>query len=229
MKPPILLLHGAIGAGSQLKTVTAKLSDTFDVHHPDFPGHGGQPVPEAPFSIQLFAESVLSYINEHQLQQINIFGYSMGGYVALYLAKHYPQLIGKIITLGTKFYWDIPTAEKEINMLDPETIIAKVHILAERLALMHAPNDWQRIVLRTPDMLMEMGRNNPLKTEDFKVINTPTLIMLGDRDKMVPLEETVHTYQQLPRATMAMLPNTPHPIEQVNAEMVAYFIRNACL
>jgi pimeloyl-ACP methyl ester carboxylesterase len=89
---------------------------------------------------------------------------------------------------------------------------------------MHAPNDWKEILQRTANMLIEMGRDNPLKPEDYKEIRIPCLIMLGDRDKMVTLEETVTVYKSLADAQMAVLPGTPHPVEQVDPALVSYLI-----
>lgn len=224
MKPSLLILHGAIGASSQLKAIAETQSVHYEVHLFDFPGHGGKELPDKPFSIQLFSDAVLSYIQENNLQQLTIFGYSMGGYVAMYLAKYHPEFINRIITLGTKFHWDEATASKEIKMLDAAAIVAKVPAFAAALEEMHAPNDWKEILQRTANMLVEMGRDNPLKPEDYKEIKTPSLIMLGDRDRMVTLEETVTVYKSLPDAQMAMLPATPHPVEQVDPALVSFLI-----
>lgn len=218
------MLHGAIGSSGQLQQLAAKLSVQYDIHLFDFPGHGGKELPDVPFSIKLFAEAALDYIQQHQLQQVSIFGYSMGGYVALYLARHHPQVVDKVFTLGTKFHWDEATAAKEIKMLDPHTIATKVPAFATTLARIHAPNDWKEILQRTANMLVAMGQNNPLHPEDYTHIKTPSLIMLGDRDKMVTLEETVTVSKQLPDARMAVLPGTPHPVEQVNPALVAYLM-----
>ncbi|SHN32911.1 alpha/beta fold hydrolase [Chitinophaga sp. CF418] len=224
MKPSLLVLHGAIGASRQLRAIAAQLSTQYEVHLFDFPGHGGKELPEGPFSIKLFAEAVLEYIEVHHLQQLTIFGYSMGGYVAMYLAKHHPQQIARVITLGTKFHWDEATAAKEIKMLDIAAITAKVPDFAAALADMHAPNDWKVVLQRTADMLTDMGRDNPLKPDDYKDITTDSLIMLGDRDKMVTLEETIATYKALPDAKMAVLPGTPHPVEKVTPSLLAFFL-----
>lgn len=224
MKPSLLILHGAIGASRQLEAVAARLSAEYDVHLFDFPGHGGKDLPDGPFSIKLFAAATLEYIQTHNLQQLTIFGYSMGGYVAMYLAKHHPHLITRIITLGTKFHWDEATAAKEIRMLDSDAISTKVPDFAAALADMHAPNDWKEVLQRTADMLTAMGKDNPLKPDDYKDIKTASLIMLGDRDKMVTFEETIATYKALPDAKMAVLPGTPHPVEKVAPSLLAFFL-----
>jgi pimeloyl-ACP methyl ester carboxylesterase len=221
MKPPLLILHGAVGASAQLKDIAAQLSVNYKVHLLDFPGHGRAALAAAPFSIQLFSDAVCSYIQEKNLQGLTIFGYSMGGYVAMYLAKQHPHLIKRIITLGTKFHWDEATAAKEIKMLNADTIASKVPAFAAALEALHAPKDWKEVLQLTADMLEGMGMDNPLKPDDYKDIKTSALIMLGDRDKMVTLEETVAVYKALPDAKMAVLPGTPHIIDQVSPLLVA--------
>ena len=122
MMQHILLLHGAIGAMDQLSDLENDLADSFFVHRINFSGHGGSPLSDDPFSIKLFAEDVLLFLDKEQIETIHIFGYSMGGYVAMYLAKHHPQKIKKIITLATKFAWDVTIAANEIKMLNAEKI-----------------------------------------------------------------------------------------------------------
>ncbi|MBO9573200.1 MAG: alpha/beta fold hydrolase, partial [Chitinophagaceae bacterium] len=137
MKPHLLMLHGAIGASSQLQHIAGLLSPKYEIHLFDFPGHGGKGLNEENFSIELFANAVVSFLEEQKIKQVNIFGYSMGGYVALYLARHHPELINKIITLGTKFHWNKETAANEVKMLDPEKIAVKVPSFAKALETLH--------------------------------------------------------------------------------------------
>ena len=46
------------------------------------------------------------------------------------------------------------------------------------------------------------------------------MLMLGDRDKMVSIEETVNVYRQLTDARFSVLPGTPHAIEAVDWSLV---------
>ncbi|WP_078831579.1 alpha/beta fold hydrolase [Sediminibacterium ginsengisoli] len=225
MKKHLLLLHGAIGSAAELVPLAAKLEEDYTVHLFDFPGHGGKQLPDAPFSIQLFAEAALAYIIQEQLEKVVIFGYSMGGYTALYMARHYPQIIEKVICLGTKFRWTETIARQETKMLDADAIAAKVPAFAATLASRHAPNSWQEIVRRTSDMLLAVGSNNPLKEEDYPNILCPCLVMVGDRDKMAPAEETLTVYRALPDAAFAVLPRTPHAIEKTDMNLLAQLIR----
>lgn len=221
----LLILHGAIGASDQLTPVAEALSDNYKVHTLDFSGHGGKSYAAEPFSIKLFADDVLRYMEKEALDKVPIFGYSMGGYVAMYLAKHHSSKVDKVITLATKFHWDVETAAKEIMMLNADKIAEKLPAFADTLKKRHAPNDWKDVLLHTRDMLITMGELNPLSIEDYTSIEHPAMILIGDRDKMITLQETVDVYRKLPNAQMGMLPNTQHPIEQVNLEFLLFYIR----
>lgn len=222
---PLLLLHGAIGASDQLVNIAEELADNYKVYTLDFSGHGGKSFPAEPLSIQVFAQEVLAFLDEEGLDKVSIFGYSMGGYVAMYLAKRHPERVDKIVTLATKFHWDEPTAAKETKMLDAGKIEEKLPAFAAALQKRHAPNDWKELLGKTIDMLNRMGQDNPLNPEDYTGMNQPCMILLGDRDKMITLEETLQVYKTLPNAQMGMLPNTHHPIEQVNVPYLLFYIR----
>ncbi|NRA47992.1 MAG: alpha/beta hydrolase, partial [Phaeodactylibacter sp.] len=124
-KLPLLLLHGALGSKAQFSALKAKLNIDFEVFDFDFQGHGGRTV-ESPFTMDLFTDNVLSFLDDNDLGKVHIFGYSMGGYVTLNTALKLPGRISKITTLGTKFDWSLESAEKEIKMLNPEKVEEKV-------------------------------------------------------------------------------------------------------
>lgn len=220
----ILLLHGAIGSKAQLEPLAKMLEEKCNVHLLNLPGHGGEAFPSTGFSIEGFAEAVLQYLDDHAINRISFFGYSMGGYVALYFAKKYPQRVNKVITLATKFYWDDMVADKEIKMLQPQVIEEKIPAFAQELATRHAPLDWKQQLLNTQQLLTALGKNNTLQSEDYRDISTPCLLMLGDRDKMVTLAETMDVYTWLPEASMAVLPQTGHPVEKADPELLVFHI-----
>lgn len=220
----LLLLHGAIGAADQLAPLAEKLSDNYKVHTLNFSGHGGREG-NKPFSIELFVADVLTFMEDRQLDTVSIFGYSMGGYVGMYLAKHHPGKVDKIVTLATKYEWDNTIAAKETQMLNPEKIELKLPAFAQALKDRHQPGNWKDLLHKTAAMMTAMGANSPLKTEDYSSIAIPALILLGDKDKMVGLDETIAVYRTLPNAQMGMLPATAHPIEQVNIELLSGMVK----
>ncbi|MBO9631934.1 MAG: alpha/beta fold hydrolase [Chitinophagaceae bacterium] len=220
----IVLLHGAIGAASQLQTLANALSGRYAVHTINFTGHGGTPMPEGPFSMELFAGQVLDYLEQHQLQSPIVFGYSMGGYVGMYIARHHPGKISRLITLATKWQWDEAIAAKQQRLFDAALILEKSPAFAQQLEKMHAPNDWKELLSRTGAMLTALGASNTLSMEDYPQVQTPSLIMQGDKDRMVSLEETLAVYRALPAGSLCILPDTNHPLESADLRWLVSLI-----
>jgi pimeloyl-ACP methyl ester carboxylesterase len=216
----LLLLHGAIGSADQLKPIATAVAHKYIVHTLNFSGHGGeQDIPD--FRIESFADDVLHYLRMHKIESVHVFGYSMGGYVALYLAKHHPEKINKVFTLATKFLWNPAIAQQEINMLDANKVAEKIPAFAQILEKRHSPNDWKMVLKKTADMMIVLGNDNPLKKEDYEHIQQPVLIGIGDKDTMVTLEETIEVYRKLKQANLIVFPKTPHPIEKVTVDRLA--------
>ena len=223
----LLLLHGAIGAKDQLLPLGECLADDFYIHRLNFSGHGGEPMPDKPWSIQLFAQQVVTYLNNYVPagEPVYLFGYSMGGYVGMYLNRHYPGKLAKTVTLATKFHWDEPGATKEAQMLNPETILRKIPAFAEQLEKRHGTHEWKIVLVNTANMLLAMGKDNPLKPEDYEQIATPCLLLLGDRDKMVTPDETISIYKKLRAGQLSVLPATAHALEQADTKLLSLLIR----
>lgn len=220
----LLILHGAIGSKSQFSSIASLLNNQFNIHLLNFSGHGGEAFKEN-FNIPQFADDVLAYLKQNKIESIDIFGYSMGGYVALYLAKNHPEKVGKIITLGTKLSWTPDIAVKETKMLDAEKIEEKIPAFAAILKDRHFPNDWKIVLEKTANMMIAMGNNNVLKDEDFKLIQHTVKLLLADNDEMVSKTETNHVADLLPHATFELLPNSKHPIEKVDIDALSGIIR----
>jgi pimeloyl-ACP methyl ester carboxylesterase len=160
------------------------------------------------------------------LDSVSIFGYSMGGYVALYLALRHPGRVRSIATLATKMQWDPETAARETGGLNPDTILAKVPRFAEMLQKRHHPQDWKELLSQTAGLMRGLGDAPPLTDEVLQKVEQPVLMMRGDRDAMVTLEETVSAYKSLPNASLAILPGTPHPLEKVNIPVLGTLVRS---
>ena len=218
-KLPLLLLHGALGSKAQFSVLKAKLSIDFEVFDFDFQGHGGRPV-ESPFTMDLFTDNVLSFLDDNDLGKVHVFGYSMGGYVALNTALKHPERISKITTLGTKFDWSLESAEKEIKMLNPEKVEEKVPGFAENLRQIHHPQDWKVIMRKTAEMMLGMGNGARLTDEDFAQINQQVVVGIGSMDRMVSFAESKHVAALLPNGRLVHLEGVQHPIEKIATDVL---------
>lgn len=219
----IILLHGAIGASDQLYSLSLELKNKgYECFTLDFSGHGAKSFTNG-FGIAAFADELESFIKSNNLKQPHVFGYSMGGFVALYLVSKRQDLLGSIVTLGTKFEWSPEIAAKEIKMLDPVTISEKVPKFAEALEKRHGEK-WKLLLQKTAEMMLELGRNNALTEKEFAKISNRVWIGLADNDTMVSRDETNFVAANIRNAKQFELAETKHPIETVNPKQLCELI-----
>jgi pimeloyl-ACP methyl ester carboxylesterase len=225
MATSLILLHGALGSSAQLDPLADALKHDFEIHAFNFSGHGGTEF-STDFSIHGFAKELEAFIQNKNLAPANIFGYSMGGYVALQLAKERPGLIQKIMTLGTKLRWSPEISAQEIKLLNPEVIEEKVPKFAEQLKLRHAPLDWKDVMKHTADLMIALGNGEAMTLNDFQNIHVPVLITLGALDQMVTQEESRAVVEVLPNGSFEIFDGIKHPIETIDVWMVSEKIKS---
>jgi pimeloyl-ACP methyl ester carboxylesterase len=216
----LILLHGALGSQAQFDHLNKKLSVSFDVLDFNFAGHGGLPLPES-FSIELFVHNTLSFMDERQIASANIFGYSMGGYVALQLAHAYPERVNRIVTLGTKFHWTPESAEKEVRMMNPDIIKNKIPAFAASLAERHHPENWKEIMTRTGKMMTLLGEGAALTQDHFTSIENDVLVCIGSQDHMVTIQESERTAHHLKNGRLKIIEGFKHPLEAIDQNVLA--------
>lgn len=105
--PALILLHGFPENGTLWRNVWDRLSASYTLIIPDFPG-SGQSVLEGEASISDMAEGVAAIMNKEGIQKAVVAGHSMGGYVAIELARLYPDRI-----TGLSVVHSIPAADDE--------------------------------------------------------------------------------------------------------------------
>ncbi|MFK8038146.1 MAG: alpha/beta fold hydrolase [Crocinitomicaceae bacterium] len=224
MKQKLLLLHGALGTKDQFKVLETKLSPEFNVLSFDFEGHGGQQS-NNDFSMSLFVGNVVDFLKKNKIDSVHVFGYSMGGYVALCLASKHPHLVKRIITLGTKFDWTRATAEKEVKMLNPNSIEEKVPRFASHLETIHGKN-WKKMVVKTANMMLGLGEEAYLSKNELGGVSHEILIGVGSNDSMVSIEESEACTDALPNGNLEIIEEFEHSIEKVDSLVLSTLISN---
>lgn len=219
----LLFLHGALGDRHTVDALRPALArhDCADVHALDFEGHGERPTAGRPFRLQHFVANAAEWLEEHATAPVDVFGYSMGGYVALLLAAAHPERIRSVFTLGTRLHWSPAVAADAIRQLDPVRIAAKVPAYATLLAERHTAAGWEAVLRGTAHALAALGAAPLLTPEVLVRIVCPVRLALGDRDITVPLGELRETLAALPHGSAEVFPDTPHPLERAPFDRLA--------
>ncbi|MCG8573856.1 MAG: alpha/beta hydrolase [Flavobacteriales bacterium] len=221
----LILLHGALGAESQFEALKEALKNDFNVYSFDFEGHGKQESNQD-FSMDLFADNLAAFIQQNDLSKPAVFGYSMGGYVSLTLSLKSPELLGEIITLGSKLKWSPEIAQAEIKKINPALIEEKVPKFAAYLDSLHL--NWKQNMEKTADMMLGLGDGKALTLEDFSRVKNTVYMGLGELDEMVSREETQEVAKAI-GAEFFLLENTKHPLPGISIDLLSATIRERFL
>jgi esterase/lipase len=221
----IVFLHGPLGTSKDL----GPLIEIFRMkgHQPhtfDFSGHGPGNKNFEGFRVDSFAKELDLFLKKNNIKSAAIFGYSLGGYIALYHKAHFEDSpISFITTYGTKFNWSPKILSREMTMLDPEYIISKLPQLAETLHEKHG-EDWKMVLKSTAHMFQNLERLDGLTKEDLEDIDIPITLVHGDQDRTVTSEETQLTSSWLRRARVKTLANSKHELDKVNLKELTEMI-----
>jgi pimeloyl-ACP methyl ester carboxylesterase len=222
----ILFLHGALGSKLQFTPLMSALKNDFECHSLNFAGHGGEMIPAQGLTFQTFSQNILDYLDAQKIEKIHLFGFSMGGYAALYFAHLHPTRVQKIITLNVKFNWDPITTAKETGLLDPDKMFEKVPAFANNLMVLHGMNIWKNLLKSTSDMMKKLSETVVMSEEELKSIAHPILLGVGDRDLTSSIKETLDVFQKLQKAQLWVIPNTAHPFERIDLNQLEMMTRN---
>ena len=98
-KEILLLLHGFMGSSNDFIEIIPQLSEKFCCLKVDLPGHGKTSVfsSEEYYNMPNTAIALISLLDNLKIEKCYLFGYSMGGRLALYLAINFPNRFEKII------------------------------------------------------------------------------------------------------------------------------------
>jgi pimeloyl-ACP methyl ester carboxylesterase len=220
----ILFLHGALGSSAQFNDIKEKLGNNYNVHTLNFSGHGGNFMPLNGLTFEVFVNDILIYLNANKIEKINLFGYSMGGYAALMFAIKYPERVNKVFSCSVKLKWDLESATKELEFLNPDKMMDKVPAFANNLMMIHGINVWKNLLKNTSNMMMDLAKGKLLTDEDFLKIKCPILFAIGDRDKTASLKDTLTIYSKVNNSQLLVMPNSPHEFNQLDINVLQHHL-----
>jgi len=101
----LLLLHGWPTCKEVLLSLVNELKDKFRLVVPDLPGFGDSEAFEDYADLNFYADFIKDFIDELDLDKVNIFGNSLGGGLALLMGVKYPAKVESLIVMAPMFYY----------------------------------------------------------------------------------------------------------------------------
>jgi pimeloyl-ACP methyl ester carboxylesterase len=209
---PVLLLHGGLSNSDELlNTIGTGLAERFRVIAFDRRGHGYTADTEADFHYDDMATETIRVLEQVVGGQAHLVGWSDGGIVGLLVVLRRPDLVDKLVVVGTNYHYDgaIPVD------MDPESslIAALGKAYIER-----SPDGPEHLDVAMSKGFKMLATEPTLTTADIAQITRPVLVVVGD-DDLVALPHTVSLYESLPAGQLAVVPGASHalPLEQPDA------------
>ena len=219
-RPHFVVIHGGNGTGPQMEPLAAALRPYGEVHSPNLPGHGGRSIPES-FSIKGHAEDLAAWLDAQGVEHAHFFGYSVGGYVGLYLARHMPARTLGVCAIAAKYVFDASTVERWTRISSEAWMRKPGNPRAAEMEKIHVPQDWTALVKVNAALYRDLGREAPLKDADLAAIATPVMLVGSNRDQLVPWPETLALGALIPGSKLVMFYGRAHPIAAVPCGSVA--------
>lgn len=209
--PPLLLLHSGGMSSAEWEPLIPRLAPHFRVLAPDLPGHGATPLDGPRLRISDMAQAVISLLDALRIERSHVLGSSMGGVVALWLAIHAPQRVDKLVLFRSN-YRRAPEGDRLIaQMADPawwrsvgmDRWMSRIH------EPQGGPEAWKTVIRRVVDAFVTSDEHVH-ELAQLATVQAPTLIIVGDRDPLVPLEHALEMYRTIPRAALWVMPHATH-------------------
>lgn len=103
---PLILLHGNGENCDYFRGQMDEFSQRYHVYAIDTRGHGKTPRGNMPFTIRQFADDLLGFMDEHQIEKAHLLGFSDGGNIAMVFALQHPDRIDRLILNGANLNAD---------------------------------------------------------------------------------------------------------------------------
>ena len=219
----IVLIHGANGSGATMKPLADGLDPHVGVFAPNLLGQGGRPPQE--ITVENMVADLIEQLDAANISRSFIFGYSSGGILALYIARHFPERVIGVSALAPKYIFDRRTVSHWTYLANPERV-KTVPNRAQELAETHQPQNWEDVVNNTRRFFESLGRKPPLSEADLREIRAPSLLFASNQDQVVPFAESVALGKLIPNARTVIFSGQCHPLHVVPFAAIAVAIRN---
>lgn len=200
--PPIVLIHGLAGSSRWWERNVLQLAEQFTVYVVDLIGFGSSSATHA-FVLKDAAAYLAAWMDRLGLDQVSVIGHSMGGVIAADLAAEYPSRIDRLV------------------------LVAAAVFVAEQNPLLHAFGVVQEFLYKRPQFLpilvgdaFQAGAPTLARavvellttdiTPKLRRIQSPTLVVWGERDTITPVDAGRRLCSHLPNGRLAVIERAGH-------------------
>jgi pimeloyl-ACP methyl ester carboxylesterase len=246
---PVILLHGLGASSYSWRYAVPELAKHYEVFAPDLPGFGRTDKPwDFDYSVHGLHAWVLRFMDHFGIRSARFAGNSMGGVLSLWTAMEAPSRVERMALLGTPAYvenrpkmlwplsWPVigsmyewALGDTTLRYIAKSTFVDKSKV-DERMvaeyghALKSAAG--RRAVAQFVRHAIPSDHLERIK--GYRDVKHPTLVLVGDSDRMVGRAGAERLVKDMPNATLCLLDACGHAPqedapERVNARLLEFF------
>jgi pimeloyl-ACP methyl ester carboxylesterase len=219
--PPVIMLHGSgpgVSALANWQHNIGALSQRFRVLAPDIVGFGATERPDdIIYSLRTWTDHVWAFLDAHDIQETAVIGNSLGGRIALQMATDTPDRITKMVLMGApgvgmyltdglaalRAYQPSHNAMRDLLRnyfaVDPTMITDELVSIRYEASIADDAYEAYRTMFFDP---RHAGSELGISENEVRAITTPTLLIHGREDKVVPMHVSVTMLGLLPHADL---------------------------
>ncbi len=204
---PLLLIHGN---GASIGSFAAQINffkARYKVIAMDSREQGKSGSSDAPISYEVMADDLAALLDHLKITSADVVGWSDGGIEGLLLAMRHPDKVKKLVAMAANL-------NPSLEAIYPETEAMAKEMTATFPPAAKETPDGKRF-LKVTGLLLSEPHIDP---KSLAKITAPTLVMSSDHD-VIRLEHTVVIYNNLPNASLAVLPNNTHMLPYDDPEL----------
>src|ERR1041385_7819859 len=220
--PNLVLLHGLGGASEVWGFNIGPLAEKYHVFVPDQIGFGKSDKPFVNYRIRTYVDFLDQFCKQLKIERPTLVGNSMGGWVAAIYAATYPQRVYKLVLVDaggyappkdfdTRTFFALnPTTREEMKVLSAKVFYNKAFLsdaaIDQAMAARLGAGDGYTIKTITESII----RGEDYLDDVVKTIKSPTLIIWGREDGLLPLSDTERFHKDIAGSTVVVLDQCAH-------------------
>jgi pimeloyl-ACP methyl ester carboxylesterase len=218
---PVILIHGFCETHEIWNGLSEGLSKEFKIYVIDLPGFGSSPLLQTPFSVDDVGEKVFEWIAQQKIDKPIVIGHSLGGYVALAIAKKHPEKIAGLGLIQSTAFPD--SEEKKANRnkviefvkahgTDPfiDTFVPGLFYDKKHSAIPEVDTIARKTSKETLLAYSAVMRDRPSSIDFIKGTSAPILIVGGEKDTIITAEVTLEVGRLASNSVVHLVKNIGH-------------------
>lgn len=229
---PLIFLHGWGVDSNLFNQLSILLQDIRECHLIDLPGFGNSPKPEEVWGTLDYAQCIIKYMDEHEIEKADILGHSVGGRIALRIACHYPKRVNSLILIASAgikskkfrlYRMKIFLIKKLSKIFKAIDKIIGNDFFKKNFAHKFASQDYKNAG-EMKDIFLKIVNED--QENELNLVKAKTLLIWGDRDAETPSDMAETFLKKIDGSKLILLKGRDHfPFLGSGANLCSFYIK----